>query len=249
MCGLSLVEAKMFLRDRIQRFVKRNSVIRKFLRKIKHSLVTPNHKQIFSDIYKNRRWGTDNKSEFYSGDGSDEEYSIPYVRVISDFIEQNGVRTVVDLGCGDFRVGKRIIQLNKIKYIGVDVVEDLIRYNSETSKEGDIQFLYADIVRDTLPEGDLCLLRQVLQHLSNRDIKTILRKCKKYKHLIVTEHQPIHLTDAPNIDKEPNGSIRYYSGSGVYLDKPPYNKRIKELLNVFPENYPDSKISTSEVFL
>lgn len=139
----------MFLRDRIQRFVKRNSMIRKFLRKIKRSFVTPNHKQIFSDIYENNLWGTDNKSEFYSGDGSDEEYSIPYVTVISDFIKQNGVRMVVDLGCGDFRVGKRITQLNKIRYIGVDVVEDLIKYNSETSKEGDIQFLYANHKRQT----------------------------------------------------------------------------------------------------
>jgi SAM-dependent methyltransferase len=223
--------------------------MKNFLRKLKRRFTKPDHKQIFADVYKNRKWGTDHKSEFYSGTGSDEEHSYQYIQAVSDFIKNHSITTVVDLGCGDFRIGKRLTELNKINYTGVDVVEDLINYNNKNYKGGTIRFLHRNIVRDTLPDGELCLIRQVLQHLSNRDIKTILRKCKKYQYLIVTEHLPITLSNEPNIDKQPGAGIRYFSGSGVYLDKPPYNKTVRELVSVFPEDHPDSKIVTYQIIV
>lgn len=223
--------------------------MRSLLGKVKRRFIKPNHNQIFTDIYKGRKWGTDNKSQFYSGSGSDDEHSMQYVKVISDFIKYNNIKTVVDLGCGDFRIGKRITQLNQINYTGVDVVEELTDYNNKNFKQDNIQFLYRNIVRDKIPDGELCLIRQVLQHLSNEDIKTILNKCKKYKYFVVTEHLPVNADNEPNIDKQPDASIRYYSGSGVYLDKPPYNKKTKELLSVYPEDHPNSKIVTCQVFL
>lgn len=226
-------------------------MIRNFIKKVllRTGIIKYKHAEIFSDIYKNRKWGTDNKSEFYSGSGSDDEQSMQYIKVISDFIRHHNIKTVVDLGCGDFRIGKRITELNPVAYTGVDVVEDLVDYNNKNFKEDNIQFLYRNIVRDKIPDGELCLSRQVLQHLSNDDIKTILNKCKKYKYFIVTEHLPVNLNKQPNIDKLPDASIRYHAGSGVYLDKPPYNKKIKELLSVYPEDHPDSKIITCQVFL
>jgi hypothetical protein len=45
----------------------------------------------------------------------------------------------------------------------------------------------ADIIEDKLPEGDLCLIRQVLQHLSNRQISRVLANCTKFPYLVVTE--------------------------------------------------------------
>jgi hypothetical protein len=84
-----------------------------------------------------------------------------------------------------------------------------------------------------LPDGDACFLRQVLQHLSNREICAILPKLNKYRWVYITEHYP---TDndgiKPNKDKVHVGDIRLLENSGVYLSKPPFNLPGQTLLKV-----------------
>src|SRR4051812_35693976 len=59
--------------------------------------------EIFGEIYQHNWWGG-RAGEFYSGDGSDAEASAAFVRTVGDYIESHSIRSVVDLGCGDFRV-------------------------------------------------------------------------------------------------------------------------------------------------
>ena len=130
--------------------------------------------------------------------------------------------TFVDLGCGDFRVGKQLLSLYS-SYIGVDIVKPLVLRNQEKYANKTICFMHLNIVEDELPDGDVCFIRQVLQHLSNQQIVAILQKVKKYKWVFITEHYP---TDndriIPNIDKIHGGGIRVYKNSGVYLLEPPF---------------------------
>lgn len=44
-----------------------------------------------------------------SGSGSDSVVSAPYARIVCDYMLANNVRRIVDIGCGDFRVGKRLL--------------------------------------------------------------------------------------------------------------------------------------------
>jgi hypothetical protein len=128
----------------------------------------------------------------------------------------------VDLGCGDFRVGSQIVS-EGMQYIGVDLVEPLIRYNSEHYASSSVWFLCLDIVSDNLPAGDLCLLRLVLQHLSNAEIQSVMRKAARYRYVLVTEHHPSpDSVIAYNRDKPHGGDTRVVDNSGVYLDKPPF---------------------------
>ena len=53
-----------------------------------------------------------------------------YADVIRAFIRDKGITSVVDLGCGDFRVGS-MLQIQGVKYIGVDIVSDLIDSNQD----------------------------------------------------------------------------------------------------------------------
>ena len=89
----------------------------------------------------------------------------------------------------------------------------------------------------------------MLQHLSNADIEKVLKKCRKYAHVIITEHQPVGDNIIPNVDQKIHAGIRLGANSGVYLDKPPFNKKLQELLTVFPEAEKNSKITTFRVFL
>lgn len=202
-------------------------------------------KKIFSYVYSHNVWGG-SKGEFYSGPGSDENVIAPYIEVINGFIEKKEIKTVVDLGCGDFRVGN-LIKKSNMDYIGVDIVPGLIKRNNKTFGAKNVKFLCLNAVDQILPVADLCLIRQVFQHLSNDNIKIILEKCKQYKYVIVSEHIPADNTVKPNIDMNSNWDIRLIQNSGIYIDKPPFCYEASVLLEVDPshEGFSDSFIRTS----
>ena len=189
---------------------------------------------VFSEIYAKNLWGGD-LGEYYSGPGSEGIYAERYIKKINGFIKSLKKENihVVDLGCGDFRIGKVIAKENNINYAGVDVVPDLVEKNKKEYGSGKIKFLCLDIASDDLPDGDICLIRQVLQHLSNDQIKKILEKIKKYKYIFVTESHPSQIVKY-NEDKPHGQDVRIYCGSGVFLDKDPFNVKNMELVMNIP---------------
>ena len=97
---------------------------------------------------------------------------------------------MVDLGCGDFTIGSQLRKYCK-KYVAVDVFDEIIINNKIKFSNLEVDFRVLDITSDELPDGDICFLRQVLQHLSNDNIKKFLSLMSgKYKYLILTEHIP-----------------------------------------------------------
>lgn len=185
--------------------------------------------QVFSRIYEDGLWGK-GEGGFHSGSGSVEAHAVAYVQALSRYIAEHSIRRVVDLGCGDFTVGRKIVALS-VDYTGVDVVPALIQHHSAQFGSERVRFKHLDIVNDPLPEGDLCLIRQVLQHLSNDQIVRILPKLKRYQHVLITEHYPApgaHVV--PNRDKTHGHDTRIEDDSAVFLDQPPFNARVTEVL-------------------
>lgn len=184
-------------------------------------------KEAMEQIYAMKLWGG-NKPDFYSGKGShDPKLVNPYITALISFLTSFETPLVIcDLGCGDFNIGKELVKYTE-KYVAVDIVADLIVHNKEKFKEENLEFHCLDIARDDLPSGDCALLRQVLQHLSNTEIQSIVRKLTDFKYVILTEH-------VPDGDFTPNKNI--ISGQGIRLKKqrglnlvaPPFNFRIKE---------------------
>jgi SAM-dependent methyltransferase len=193
--------------------------------------------QIFSAIYEDNRWGGEH-GNFNSGSGSSDSHADEYGRLVRNFVAQHKVQSVVDLGCGDFRVGARIVSA-AVNYTGIDVVPSLIAANRKQFGGPRIQFECLDIIEDPLPQGDLCLIRQVLQHLSNEQIATVLRKAERYRHVIVTEHYPAaEALRQKNLDKACGEDVRIYDGSAVFLDAPPFNRAVSApLLDVDAGQY------------
>jgi SAM-dependent methyltransferase len=184
---------------------------------------------IFTDIYKNKGWGRGDR-DFCSGSGSNDTVARPYASLVMNFVRENRIQSIVDLGCGDFRVGS-ILRVDGVKYIGIDVVSELIALNTSKYADSAISFRRLDIIEDDLPEADLCLIRQVLQHLSNPQILAITHKLSKYKYVIVTEHYPPDGGQTtPNIDKVPGADTRLLDGSAVYLEEPPFSMGPSRLL-------------------
>ena len=84
-----------------------------------------------------------------------------------------------------------------------------------------------DIAVDDLPSGDCAILRQVLQHLSNAEVRSILSKLTAFKYVIVTEHLP-EGDFAPNKDIISGQATRLKKQSGLNLLAPPFNFKVKE---------------------
>jgi len=191
-------------------------------------------KNAMEQVYTMKLWG-DNNADFYSGEGSHlPEIVQPYITAITTFLTSfNQPLTICDLGCGDFNVGKELVQYTK-KYLAFDIVPDLITRNKETFQAENLEFHCLDIAADELPVGDCAILRQVLQHLSNVEIQRILNKLTVYNYVIVTEHIPNEAFN-PNIDIISGQGTRLKKQSGVNLLSPPFNFKVKnkkELLSL-----------------
>lgn len=234
-------------------------LIRKFLNQFGYDIVKlppqirPEEREdlskLFSRIYRDNLWGGE-KGEFYSGPGSDDHVGVEYAKAIKDYIAKHNIKKVLDIGCGDFRIARQFITPD-IEYIGVDVVPDLIESNQKKYGSANISFRCIDATKDELPDAELCLIRQVLQHLSNAHIQTILSKCGKFPHLVISEHILVGDNIVPNEDMDADWNIRIEKNSCVRLDQPPFSKRTELVLEVDPHHFnkPNSRIRTERVFL
>jgi len=196
--------------------------------------------EIFTEIYAQKKWGG-LKGDFYSGPGSaDKRIVSAYINLISDRADSENFigLSFIDLGCGDFLIGRELIPLCS-HYTGVDIVESLIQYNKKKYGAEKVSFMQANIVDDDLPTGDVCFVRQVFQHLSNQQIIAVLPKLKIYKWVFITEHYPTNNSSIiPNIDKICGYDIRLNKNSGVFLTEYPFELPIETIEKVLEVSVP-----------
>jgi SAM-dependent methyltransferase len=196
-----------------------------------------NTSDVFAAIYNSGKWSGGGR-EYNSGPGTEvKQVTGPYFSVVQNeigYLEMSGKR-FVDLGCGDFRIGSKLAYLAG-SYVGVDIVPALV--DSLKMKYGNerVSFLCADVIDDPLPEGDICFIRQVLQHLSNNQILRLLPRLRAYKHVFITEHVPNRGTPyTTNLDLVHGPDIRLFWNSGVFLDQYPFSlpaSDLREILSV-----------------
>jgi SAM-dependent methyltransferase len=183
--------------------------------------------ETFRAIYLSKAWG-DCATGFYSGAGSRGPAAEQYCNAVIEFIREHGVRSVLDLGCGDFAVGRRIVEASGIDYTGIDVVPELIERHQHAIRDPRVSFRCADITCDPLPEADLYLIRQVLQHLSNDEISRVLANVRFFRFMLISEDVPLRPRSF-NRDKPHGPDVRTFYGSGVFPDRPPFSLPAEEL--------------------
>lgn len=192
---------------------------------------------VMAQIYEQNLWGG-NATNFYSGEGSHDPAIVkPYIDCVSAFLQEFDEPIIVcDLGCGDFNVGKELVPFSK-KYIGVDIVPALIERNKELFQFENLNFQCLDVAKHELPSGDCALVRQVLQHLSNDEVKLILEKLSNYQYVIITEHIPLG-DFIPNKNKITSQGIRLKHQSGIDVMEAPFNWNVcssKEMTSIMLE--------------
>jgi SAM-dependent methyltransferase len=152
--------------------------------------------QIFTRIYESNVWG------FGSGHGSRLKETAGYRQLVEDFVAQNGIRSVVDYGCGDWNLAKEI-DWGRASYLGLDVVGPLVDRLRDTYGRTGVEFDLAPSDPADLPPADLLIVKDVLQHHSNAMISEFLeRGVPRYRYALITNdvepRQP--LEERVNVD-------------------------------------------------
>lgn len=214
-------------------------IYKKFVwRKYKH-LTT---KEVFTKIYTEHIWGNNSfvPGSYFSGEGSHEAALIdPYIVAVNKFLLRFQHKpNVIDMGCGDFNVGSKI-RSSCEKYIACDIVDSLIEQNRLKYKELDVDFRVFDFTSEKCEKTDIIFLRQVLQHLSNKDIKKGLKNILPHcQYLVLTEHLPANSNFKRNIDKPTGPDVRAELNSGIDINEQPFNYNLKaECICEVPDGY------------
>lgn len=119
-------------------------------------------KEVFTKIYDKNLW---NDNESVSGSWSNDEQTKIVKVELPNLLNKFWIESLLDCPCGDYHWMKDVEYSGK--YIGADVVEELIDENR--IKYGD-KFIVRDITKDLLPEVDAVLVRDCFVHLPVIDI-------------------------------------------------------------------------------
>jgi SAM-dependent methyltransferase len=116
--------------------------------------------------------------ESRSGEGSNLVQTAEIRRVLPGFLQELHVQSVLDAPCGDL-FWMRETPLGVEKYIGVDIVEELVEKNRQELGDETHEFLCRNLARDELPRVDLIFCRDCLVHLTYADVNRVLSNFKR----------------------------------------------------------------------
>jgi SAM-dependent methyltransferase len=160
-----------------------------------------------------------------SGYGSNPVAAKPYMLFLQDFIKNNSIRSVVDMGCGDWQFSQ-FVDWGDSTYLGIDVVPSVIEANNHRFGRDNCSFICADMTADNDLQlsGDLLLVKDVLQHLSNANVLKILDISSRFKFSLITNAFSSENEDCENGDTRP-----------LDIRKPPFNLQHAALVWAYAE--------------
>mgnify|MGYP003338269088 CR=1 FL=1 len=133
---------------------------------------------VFDEIYATSYWGMG------SGGGSTIKAALPYKKFLERFLRDHEIKSIVDLGCGDWQFS-RFIDFAYASYKGFDVANTVVRENQKNFASDTVSFECFKNY-EVLPPADLLVCKDVLQHLSNDEVKKALSILPRYKFALIT---------------------------------------------------------------
>lgn len=179
------------------------------------SLTAQTAEEAFTAIYNYGIWGVNAEGQGVSGSGSTLEATECYRIFLQQFLKDFQIRSVIDLGCGDWEFSQAI-NWDGIDYTGYDIVQSVIERDQKRFAKPNIHFVHGNAIRMDMPSADLLICKDVLQHLPNEDIFLLFRQLPKFKYCLITNDvDPATLTS-------PNPNIAPGQYRPVDLTQPPF---------------------------
>ena len=177
-------------------------------------------KNRFTIIHKNNYW---DNNETVSGPGSTLKNTVKLRKNLKEIIKIYKIKSILDAPCGDCNWIKNIIIDSPIRYIGADIVPEVIKRNKKKFNNNKISFKEMDITREKLPKTDLFICRDFVFHLSFKDTYKFLKNLKNTssKYILISNH--FKNKKHSNLNKDINsGDFRK-----INIFQPPYNFNYK----------------------
>ena len=167
--------------------------------------------KIFTRYYASNFW---QDTQSASGPGSNLEQTAAIRKRLPSLFESYGIRSVLDIPCGDFSWMKDV-PLGIPQYIGADIVDDLINTNNVLYADPCRSFTKLDAVKDDLPRVDLIFCRDCFVHFSVNDVMAALRNFQRSgsSYLLTTTF----------VGRKHNISIETGGWRPINLEAPPFN--------------------------
>ena len=109
-------------------------------------------------------------AESPSGPGASFQQTAAIRNALPELVRRLGVHTLLDLPCGDCS-WMCTVDLGATRYIGGDILPELIAHNSRQHAAPRREFRVLDLLSSPLPQADLVLCRDCLVHLAFADIE------------------------------------------------------------------------------
>lgn len=169
-------------------------------------------KDLFTQYYEKNFWGN---PESVSGGGSTIEYTENLRREIPRLAREYNIKIFLDAPCGDYNWFQYVEKPVGMKYIGGDIVDQLVVQNQSQYSDEYTTFISLDIINERLPSADIWMCRDCLFHFSNADILKTLKNfvSSDIKYLFTS----VHTNCTENTDIL-TGDVRLLN-----LELPPFN--------------------------
>jgi hypothetical protein len=103
----------------------------------------------------------------------------------------------------------------------MDVVPEVVEANNRHFASQDVRFVHADARAVELPQADLLLMKDVLQHWTNAEVAGFLPTLRRYPFALIT-----NTTNRVDVNRDcATGSYRF-----LELTRPPFNLRAAVVL-------------------
>lgn len=167
--------------------------------------------KLFTTIYETNFWQS---SESVSGPGSELRVTRKMSIELTKLLKRFSITSIADAPCGDCN-WMRHVDIGSCRYIGFDIVQDLIECNKQmlgSTKE----FQHLNLIENVIEKVDLIICRDMLAHLTNEQIFKVLDNFKKSesKYILMTTN----LHSQENYPIESAGDWRKLN-----LQLPPFN--------------------------
>lgn len=185
---------------------------------------------VFERIYTRGEWGGEG-----SGIGSAAETTLGWRNFLAGYLRARRIRSVVDLGCGDWQIAK-LIDWTGIDYLGIDCVPEVISTNEWCYGTASIRFVLDDITTCSIPPADLVIVKDVLQHWPNDTVAAFLERLAGRRALICNDSSA-----------SANGDIELGGYRPVDIAEPPFSAKAKLIGYWTPGEQDDRKVPWCKV--
>ena len=175
-----------------------------------NSLGADDPKLVFTNVFRKNWW---NNAESRSGWGAELGRTASIRAALPEFVQRHSIHSLLDAPCGDFHWMRHVGWPPGFRYIGADIVHNLIVENR--SKYSSTEFRELDVLSDPLPDVDSWLARDLIIHFPDKAVWTALNQFRESSigYLLATTYPT-----APR-----NNNIKFGQVRHLNLCAPPFN--------------------------